>query len=349
MSKIITLQEANQAIDSLNQRFEPLRPPSVAGAEGGNVSYALLEQGLTVHFPFVEGMRVGGRYAFTLSAGVVFFTIQGQLEEEGADGTAFIPPEEALKFQGLRAGLSYWYSEYPVEDRISPEIQLAFEGMYYPPQVDEVVDRVLPLSASSQGATLRIKAGLAFTPNAVVSVYWVGSNSNGCFVRHVIVQGREDLIIPVEPRFIQPNKYGTVHLVYTVQSSEGRWTSSALEFSVAGDLMRPEAVYHNEIEFYIPLVLLPIDENGAIPFLLRSEFLEEGDVATLIFIGGYYDTVSVLRRAVTAEEINEGSLLFGVPIRYEKIGHPAVVLGVLERRSGEALGSPLLKLGIIGD
>lgn len=350
MSQLISMHEARKAIDDFRPNRDPLKQPWIEGGEHGEISYAMLEQGLNAHFPFVDGMHVGDRYSVTFSSlDSVSASVSGTVEQEGVDVVSFLAPEKALTLQGRQVELYYRYHEYPPEEQISPVTRLNIEGLMYSPVVDEAVSGVIPSPVVTVGATLRLRAGLAFTPGAVVSVYWVGSNSSGCFVRYLIVQDREDLIIPVEPRYLEPNRYGTVHIVYTVHSVSGARTSSAIALYVAGDLLAPQPVHIGGGGYYTPLQLLPYDEEGLIPFQFPTEGMQDGELATLLLLGSELGSERILRRTVTASEIADGYMAFGVPIPFPQIGNYAVLLGVLERRSGEAVGSPFVQLGVNQD
>ncbi|MBK5440624.1 hypothetical protein JFV30_28470 [Pseudomonas sp. TH32] len=350
MNQSISMHEARKAIDDFRPNRDPLKQPWVEGGEDGEISYAMLEQGLTVLFSFVDGMHVGDRYSVTFNGSDgVSAGVSGTVEQEDVDIVSFLAPEKALMLQGLQVQLYYRYHEYPAEEQISPITLLNIEGSMYSPIVDEAVHGVIPSPVVTVGATLRLRAGLAFTPGAVVSVYWVGSNSSGCFVRYLIVQDREDWIIPVEPRFLEPNRHGTVHIVYTVHSVNGSRTSSAIALYVAGDLLAPQPVHIGGGGYYTPLHLLPFDEEGLIPFQFPTEGMQEGELATLLLLGSELGSERILRREVTASEIADGYMAFGVPIRFPQIGSQAVLLGVLERRSGEVVGSPAVQLGINQD
>ncbi|NUT68629.1 hypothetical protein, partial [Pseudomonas corrugata] len=197
MNKFISLEERNRIAEALRQNEGPLLAPSIDEAVDGKVPFSAMEKGLTIRFPFVDGMQVGGRYHVSLRVPgtEVVFGQGGVIEEEGRDVTVEVPSERALLFQGYDAVLSYSYSEF--EDPMSPTTPLAFEGLLYLPLVEEAVDGVIPLSVQSRGVNLRLRVTPSFTSGALVSVYWWGSSAGACFVKHLTIGAGpvEDLLV----------------------------------------------------------------------------------------------------------------------------------------------------------
>lgn len=351
MIQFIDLQERNRLVDAFSQNQDPLLPASVDEDVDGKISYADLEKGLTIRFPFVEGMRVGAPYIVILESvdGDVRFSSYGTIREANQDIVEPVPADRALTFKGQKALLYYFYLEFEVPD--SPVTELSMEGQIYKPVVDEAVDGVIPLPALSQGVNLRIRAASALTPGAVVSVYWWGSYTDACFVKHLVIRPGpvDDLVLPVEAGYLTPVKHGTVRVIYTVQSTSRTWVSPVLELGVAGDLAVPEAVYQRGDDHRVGADLLPINEGGNIPMLLKTQGMVVGDVAILIFFGGRQGTEFVLRHLVEASDIEAGQIRYGVPAPFLSLGSAIRVWSLVDRLA-VSLGSPDLHLYLdLGD
>lgn len=346
MIKYIDLEERNRIADEFRRGQGPLLPASIDEAVDGKISYADLEKGLTIRFPFVEGMRVGAPYYLALGAEGVDFTVFGQIQEENQDTVIPVPADKALAFQGQEVSMGYLYFEF--EDPASPQTKFSIEGRIYKPIVDEAVDGVIPLALLSQGVNLRIRAGLALTPGALVSIYWWGTHADGCFVKHLTVDPDpvEDLVMRVEPAHLIPHKGGRVRVIYTVLSTTGTLTSLLLELAVANDLAAPGAVYAVEWDRREPASVLPITEDGGMPMLLNTQGMVAGDVAVLMFYGAQPYTEFVLRHLVKASDIETGQITFVVPKPLLMLGLPAWVWSLVHRRDGEVVGSPDLFLNM---
>ena len=347
----INLNERTRIADAFRRDQDSLRPASIDEAVNGKISFASLEKGLTIRFPFVTGMREGGRYHVLLESvdGDGQFGMGGTIQAENQDTTVIVPANQALAFRGQRASLYYFYLEYPPEESTSPITALSMEGPIYPPVVDEAVNGLIPVSVQSRGVTLRIRAASSMTPGALVSIYWSGSNGQACFVKHLNVEAEdvgEDIVVAVEPGYLEPLKYGGINVIYTVQSPSGTWTSPHLELSVAGYLALPEAVYAQENGYCVADLLLPTDEGGKIPMRLKTQGMAVGDVASFIFIGGRLGSEFVFRRPVTGQDINAGQLLFAVPTSFESLGFGVTVFSLVERVTGGGIGSPILHLRV---
>lgn len=351
MVALIDLKEKTRVADALRRDREPLRPASIDEAVDGRILFANLERGLTIRVPFTEGMEAGGRYHVILQSvdGDGAFGMGGTILEENQDATVKVSPDRALAFRGQQANLYYFYLGYPVEESTSPITKLSMEAQIYKPVVDEAVDGVIPLSAQSRGVNLRIRASSSITLDALVSIYWVGSNGEACFVKHFNIEAADvgkDINVAVDPDYLVPIKYGNANVIYTVQSIAGTWTSPPLGLSVAGYLSSPEAVYTYGAGYCVAPELLPIDESGKIPMKLNTQGMAEGDVATLIFIGGYLGSEFVLSHTVTGQDIGVGHLLFAVPALFASLGFGVTVMSMVERLAGGAIGSPVLRLSL---
>ncbi|WP_434607039.1 hypothetical protein [Pseudomonas sp. R1-7] len=348
MTKFITLEERDRIADAFRQNQGPLLPAMIDEAVDGKIAYADLEKGLTIRFPFVEGMRTGGQYLVTLSGDDASFGIGGYIQEENQDVVVKVPSDRALAFEGQGARLKYFYLEF--EEPTSPTTHFSVEGVTYKPGVDEAVDGVIPLAVLSQGVNLRIRAGSSMTPGALVSIYWWGSNPDACFVKHLnLADPVEELVMPVEPAYLMPNKYGYIKIIYTVLSTSGTWTSPFLELQVAGDLATPRAVHTEWDEYRRPARLQLIDEDGSIPMRLETQGMIEWDTAILIFVGYSRGAEFVLRHRVTASDIAAGQITFGVPVPFSSLGSSAKAWSLIERGDDEALGSPDLYMDLPPD
>lgn len=350
MSKNVTLQERNRIVEAFGERQELLCPASIDESVDGKISYSSLEKGLTVRFSFVEGMQKGGRYVVLLKSDEeVILTLPGTIPEDHKDIVVSLTADQAFAFRGQQITLQYLYSEFPPDHTFSPTTHFSVEGELYRPIVDEAVDGVIPISAVSRGVNLRIKAALSLEENAVVSVFWVGSHSEACFVKYLIVQpgqSEKDIVVPVATEFLEPNKSGHVHVIYTVHSDRGTWTSQLVRLEVAGDLEMPVATYWAPEEMGgIPARLLHIDESGKIPMQLPTQGMSEGDFASFIFVSDHFGAKFVFRLPVTRADIAEGYKRFDLPIPFTLLsGGFVTFMAIVERQSGGAVGSPVNKL-----
>lgn len=350
MIKYIDLEERNRIADEFRRGQGPLLPASIDEAVDGKISYADLEKGLTIRFPFVEGMRVGGPYHVLLGGSEgAGWGMGGRIQEENQDTAVAVPADRALAFQGQEAGLTYYYFEF--DEPTSPRTQYSIGGRIFKPQVDEAVDGVIPLAVLSQGVNLRIRVGLSLTPDALVSIYWWGTNTDGCFVKHLTV-GRdpvEDLVVRVEPAYLTPNKYGDVRVIYTVQSMTGSEISPLLELRIAGELAMPEPLYAYSEGGRFGAELMPIDEDGSLPMLIKTQGMVVGDVAILFFIANHRNSEFVLRHTVRDSDIAAGQIEFAVPVPFLSLGFEGKAWSIVHRQSGEAVGSPDVLLSLYSD
>ncbi|MCI0992854.1 hypothetical protein [Pseudomonas corrugata] len=346
MNKFISLEERNRIAKALRQNEGPLLAPSIDEAVDGKIPFSAMEKGLTIRFPFVDGMRVGGRYQVALHSLdlLAMFGQGGAIEEEGRDVTVEVPPERALLFQWYDAVLYYFYSEF--EDPTSPSTPLAFEGQLYPPCVDEAVDGVIPLSVQSQGVNLRLRVTSSFTPGALVSVYWWGSSADACFVKHLTIGAGpvEDLLVPVEPAYLTSIKYGSVRIIYTVQSTTGTVISRPLRLEVAGDLTVPEPFFW--IRGNYPN-LLPPDGSDIISGRIKTQGMSAGDVVVLML--SIFGMGFVRRFPVRESDISGGEILYEVPVSYLPLGTKVAIWSIVDRLAGTAAGSPDLELVVFPD
>lgn len=351
MITFINLEERNRIADALRRNQAPLGAASIDEAVDGKISYADLEKGLTIRFPFTEGMREGGRYHVKISAEdrLQGFGQLGTIPEEDKDTTVEVPADRALAFRGQQIELSWDYLEYPPEEGASPVTQLSVEGLIYKPLVDEAVGGVIPSSALSQGVNLRIRAASSLTPGALVSIYWWGSSADACFVKHLVIGPGpiEDLVLPVGPVYLTPTKNGKVRVIYTVQSTTATLTSPLLGLTVGGDLAVPEGVYVQRPEVRSGALLPPITESGRIPMRLKTQGMVPGDVAILFFVGSFLGTEFVLRHEVKPSDIAAGQIALGVPASYSSLGPDVWAWSMVHRLAGGAGGSPDLLLSLI--
>lgn len=340
MIKYIDLEERNRIADELRQGEGPLLPASIDEAVDGKISYAALERGLTIRFPFVDGMRVGAPYQVLLSSEAADFPPFGVIQEENQDIVVSVPNDKALAFQGQEAGLRYYYFEF--EDPLSPRTSYSIEGRIFKPIVDEAVDGVIPLAVLSQGVNLRIRPGLSLTPGALVTIYWWGTNTDSCFVRDLKIDSDqvEDLVVRVEPAYLTPNKYGDVRVIYTVQSMSGTEVSPLLELRIAGELAMPEPLYAISEGGSFGAELEAIQEGGGIPMRIKTQGMVVGDVAILFFIAYHRNSEFVLRYTVSDSDIAAGQIKFAVPAPFFMMGFEGKAWSIVYRQSGKAMGSP---------
>lgn len=351
MSLFISLEERNRIADALHRDQAPLLEASIDEAVDGKVSYADLEMGLTIRIPFVDGMRVDGRYHAVLQSvdGPGGFGMGGTIQEANQDIVVDVPADRALEFQGQQAALYYFYLEYPVEETKSPVVVLSMEGQIYKPVVDEAVDGMIALPVVVQGVNLRIRAGSSLTSGALVSVYWWGSSADACFVKHMVIGPGpvEDLVVPVGADFLVPIKHGTVRVIYTVQSTAGTRVSPVLELGVAGDLAVPAGIHQQGQETRSVVHLSAINEGGSYPFRQLTQGMVAGDVVIFFFTGYRLGSELVIRHTVKQSDITAGLIMFGVPISYLSLQESAWVWSMVDRPEGGAVGSPDLPLFLV--
>nr|BFE92577.1 hypothetical protein GCM10020185_31130 [Pseudomonas brassicacearum subsp. brassicacearum] len=112
MNTFITLKQRNRIADALRRDQAPLLPASIDEAVDGKISYANLEKGLTIRFPFVEGMRVGGTYLVVIEEsleGDALFGSSGAVREENRDIVVPVPADRALDLKGQEVLLYYFF------------------------------------------------------------------------------------------------------------------------------------------------------------------------------------------------------------------------------------------------
>ncbi|UQS12874.1 hypothetical protein [Pseudomonas sp. HS6] len=345
MVKFITAQERQQVVDKTFAAQIDLPLASFDEAENGRISFDQLSRGLTLRISCFEGQRVGA----DLIVGVygdsqgVFWNKRLKLESDDTDTLILIPADDARTFRGQTLTLNYVYElQY-----ISPDATYLAEADIYDPVVDEAVQDVIPLRAVNGGINLRLRASDALSSGALVSVYMHGSTCDACLVRHFQLEMHDDgkdVVVRVEPRFLQPNKYGSVRLIYTVEKAGRRWITSMLELLVEGDLKTPEPAYFIP-GFCYDDILEPVEGGGPIPFSISTDGMGVGDALTFIFAGKGMDSSFILRQTLAPHQIGL-DLKINVPIAQSQLNGGANVMTIVERVNGDTVGSPLRYLVI---
>jgi hypothetical protein len=348
MVEFVKVQDRQKIVEAIPQVQVDLPPPSIDEAVKGVISLDQLGKGLTVRIPFFEGQRVGAR--FHVMADVQDFLggwgQSGTIETSDGDTLVPIPADRALAFRGQSITLYYFYLD--AESPTSPSTPYFAKDNIYRPVVDEAEGRVIPLTAVNNGVHLRLRASEALSIGSLASVYWVGTACEACLVRHLRIEADDegkDVVLPIEPRYLRPNKYGTVQLIYTVENVGRKWISHLVELDVEGDLLIPQPVYGRE-GVYAPGELYPIDEDGRIPMKLSTHGMSVGDAVTFIFVGSKVGTSYVLRQTLAPHQVGK-DLLIGVPIRVDQLVVEAKAMSIVERVSGDIVGSPILKLEVV--
>ncbi|WP_454845645.1 hypothetical protein [Pseudomonas farris] len=348
MVEFVKVQDRQRIVEAMPRVQVDLPPPSIDEAVEGVISLDQLGKGLTVRISFFEGQQVGARFHIIAETegSNNGWGIGGTIETSDGDTLVPIPADRALAFRGQRITLYYFYLD--AEPPTSPSASYFAEDEIYRPVVDEAEGRVIPLAAVNNGVHLRLRASEALSNGSLVSVYWVGTACEACLVRHLRIEADDDgkdVVLPIEPRYLRPNKYGTVQLIYTVENAGRKWISSLVELGVEGDLLIPKPVYGIEGGYSLG-ELHPIDENGRIPMKLSTRGMSVGDAVTFIFVGDRLDTSYVLRQTLAPHQIGH-DLLIGVPIRFDQLGGSAKAMSIVERVTGDIIGSPILELAVM--
>jgi hypothetical protein len=349
MVEFVTVQDRKRIVEELTGVQTVLPPASIDEAREGFISLEQLSRGLTVRIPSFEGQQVGARFHVIVgsegpNAG---WGAPGKIETLVGDTLVSIPADRALAFRGLQLKLYYFY--FDADPPTSPSATYFAGDDIYRPVVDEAEDRVIPLASVNNGVNLRLRASEALSGGALVSVYWLGTACEACLVRHLRIETDDegqDVVLPIEPRYLRPNKYGTVQVIYTVENADRKWISRLVELDVEGDLLIPQAVYEYQSGFYKPGLLQPVDESGKIPMQLSTHGMSVGDVVTFFFVGDKADTSYVLRQTLAPHQIGH-DLLIGVPIRFDQLGEGVKAMSFVERVSGDIVGAPLLRLSLM--
>ena len=77
--------------------------------------------------------------------------------------------------------------------------------------------------------------------------------------------------------------------------------------------------------------------------VLSTQGMSAGDSVTFIFSGRARRFEYVLRQTLIPAQIGH-DLLITVPVRVHQLAHSAKAMSIVERTSGEIVGSPLLNL-----
>ena len=349
MVEFVTVQDRKRIVEELTGVQIVLSPASIDEAREGFISLEQLGRGLTVRIPAFEGQQVGARFhVFVVSEDPnAAWGEPGIIETLVGDTLVSIPADRALALRGLQLELVYFY--FDADPPTSPSTTYFAGDDIYRPVVDEAQGRVIPLASVNNGVNLRLRASEALSIGALVSVYWLGTACEACLVRHLRIETDDegkDVVLPIEPRYLRPNKYGTVQVIYTVENAGRKWISHLVELDVEGDLMVPQAVHVRGQGYYLPAELLPVDEGGRIPMKLSTHGMSVGDVVTFFFVGDKADTSYVLRQTLAPHQIGH-DLLIGVPIRFDQLGGEVKAMSFVERLSGDIVGAPLLRLSLM--
>jgi len=346
MVHLITAQDRQKIEEAMPRVQMDLPPPSIDGAVDGRISLVLLAQGLTVRIPFFEGQPVGQYMHIGLSVDPpgLSWGEWGTISE--GDTLFHIPLDRAMEFRGMAARLEYSYMmapDYPT----SPTVSYLAEDEIYRPLVDEARDWVIPLAAANQGVNVRLRASESLSSGALVSLYWHGSAFEGSLVQHLRLTDSDagkDVVLRIDPRYLRPNKYGTVRLIYTVQNNGRQWVSLLTDLSVEGDLKAPNFVY-SAPGYILPGSLEPTEEADGIPVTLSTQGMAVGDAVTYIFSGDKLGITYVLRQTLGPHQVGH-DLHIKVPFKIAQLSSYCQAMSIVERVSGEIVGSPLVQVGV---
>jgi hypothetical protein len=340
MLKFLTANERQQIADMTLDAQMDLPSASFDGVVGERISFDQLGEGLTIRIPRFEGQRVGADLIVTVQGNFrgTSWAKRLNFESDDTDTLVLMPAGETIRFRGQNLILDYLYDL----QHSAPDAEYFAEDEIYNPVVDEAVQGVIPLLAVNGGINLRLKASASLSSGALVSVYMHGSDCDACLVRHFQLEGYDDskdVVLRIEPRYLQPNKYGTVRFIYTVERAGRRWITPVIELKVEGDLKSPEPVYMTEGRVY-PDYINHIDEDGRIPFIQSTDGMVEGDTLTFIFAGNVLGTSFILRQTLAPHQVGR-DLKINVPFMHSQLGYGGKVMTIVERITGETLGSTL--------
>lgn len=351
MVEFVTAQDREQIGKAMPQRTVELLAPVIDGVEGGRISLIQMQEGLVFRIPHIEGQQVGDRYHAIVEVedSLGGWGLGGTIDSAEGDTLVSIPAGRALSFRGQSIVLRYFYLE--IENSSSPRKDYFAEDEIYRPVVDEAETEInsaiplIPLAAVDRGVTVRLRASEALSAGALVSVYWHGTAIEASYVTHFRIQSHDegkDVVVGIAPRFLRPNKAGYVQIIYTVENAGRKLTTSLMEFAVEGNFKAPEAVYGSQ-GYYRPGLLYLVDEGGRIPMRLSTHGMSVGDVVTFIFSGIRIGTSYVRRQILESHHIGE-DLLINVPLLHDQLGPSVRALGIVERETGEFVGTPLSRL-----
>jgi hypothetical protein len=345
MVEFVAAQDREQIGKAMSQRIVELPAPAIDGVKDSTISLFQMQDGLVFRIPHIEEQQVGDRYlAFVeVEDELGSWGLAGRIQSAEGDTLVTIPADRALTFRGQSIVLRYFYLE--IENSISPSTRYFAEDEIYRPVVAEAEKGIIPLAAVNRGVNVRLRASKALSVGALVSFYWHGTACEGSYVSHFRIQSSDegkDVVFGIAPRFLRPNKYGTVQLIYTVENAGRKWTTSLMELEVEGDLKAPEQVYGSPGR-YTPGQLDLVDKAGRIPMRLSTHGMSVGDAVTFIFSGILIGTSYVWRQILESHHIGQ-DLLIHVPLLHAQLGPSVRALGIVERKTGEVVGTPLVRL-----
>jgi hypothetical protein len=351
MVEFVTAQDREQIGKAMPQRTVELLAPVIDGVEGGRISLIHMQEGLVFRIPHIEGQQVGDRFHAIVEVedSLGGWGLGGTIDSAEGDTLFSIPAGRALSFRGQSIVLRYFYLE--IENSSSPSNHYFAEDKIYRPVVDEAETDInssiplIPLAAVDRGVNVRLRASEALSAGALVSVYWHGTAAEASYVSHFRIQSHDegkDVVVGIAPRFLRPNKAGYVQIIYTVENAGLKLTTSLMEFAVEGNFKAPEPVYGSQ-GFFLPGQLDLVDEGGRIPMRLSTHGMSVGDAVTFIFSGIRIGTSYVCRQILESHHIGE-DLLINVPLLHDQLGPSIRALGIVERETGEFVGTPLSRL-----
>lgn len=340
MVKFLTANERQQIADMTSNAQMDLPLASIDGATNGRISLAQLDNELTMRIPFFDGQQVGADLIVWVNGDTygIQWVKRQNVESDDADTLITIPADSAKNFKGQILKVGYMYQ---LQHNSSDATYLA-EGEVYKAVVDEAVADSIPLTAVNGGINLRLRASIALSDKALVSVYMHGSACEGSLVKHFQLEGHDDskdVVLRIEPPYLRPNKYGTVRFLYTVENAGRSWITPLVELKVEGDLKSPEPVYMDKgvcSEDYIEHV----DEDGRIPFTQSTDGINEGETLTFIFAGNGLNTSYILRQTLAPHQVGP-DLQINVPFMHSQLNGSAQVMTIVERLTGDIVGSTL--------
>ncbi|AXI62900.1 hypothetical protein DLD99_21250 [Pseudomonas kribbensis] len=349
MVAFITAQERKQMVEAMPRVRIDLPSASIDGALNGVIPFALLSKGLTFRIPWFEGQREGATFHAIVEAKYSNgWGLGGTIKTADGDTTLEIPAERALALRGQEVNVYYFYFE--ADPNRSPATDYLVEDEIYRPVIDGVEGNVISSALADQGVNLRLRESASLSTGALVSLFCHGSDCESSWVNYFRIEADDagkDVVIAVEPRYLKPNKYGAIEIVYTVSNAGRQWISPVSVFQVEGDLLSP-VPDHGILGHYTPGNLEKVDESGRTPLTLSTHGMSVGDALTFVFWGSDIGTVYVLQQTLGAHQIGL-DLKIKVPYRPDHLGTEANAFSIIERVSGGTVGSPLMQLSIWPD
>lgn len=208
-----------------------LPAPSIDEAVDGMISLAALQSGLTLRVPDTDLSYKTADVTVNGYDVVRFYKTENQ---GGHFPPVHMPAEDALQLEGHGVELRYYAG-----GQVSEANYYDFAMKLHEVHVQSADGYVIPWSVTSAGVDLVIPPYDEMEEKDIVSLYWIGEQGAGGFVRHIEVESHDigqplSIVIGAEVTRLAANT--NVHIWYTVSHGGSERKGPLATYAVRGPI-----------------------------------------------------------------------------------------------------------------